>query len=70
MTQHEKIVDYIKRNGSITSFEAYTKCGITQLATRIKELKEKYGYAIESEWVVKSDTHYKKYYIVVEEREE
>jgi DeoR/GlpR family transcriptional regulator of sugar metabolism len=64
MTQHQKIVEYIKKNGSITSFDAYTKCGITQLATRIKELKEQ-GYAIRSEWVVKPNTHYKKYWIEV-----
>lgn len=39
--QKEKILDYINKHGSITSYKAYLDLGITQLATRIKELKEK-----------------------------
>lgn len=51
--QRERIVEYIKANGYITSFDAYTKLGITQLATRIKELKEKEGYTFRTEWETK-----------------
>lgn len=43
MTQKQAIVKYCQENGSITSFEAYTELGVTQLATRILELKNK-GY--------------------------
>lgn len=50
MNQKEKILDYINKNGSITSYEAYIDLGITQLATRIKELKEK-GYVFKTEWI-------------------
>lgn len=40
-TQRDKVIDYIKKFGSITSFDAYKDLGITQLATRIFELKER-----------------------------
>lgn len=43
MTQRERIIEYIKEFGSITSYEAYTDLGITQLAARIFELKQQ-GY--------------------------
>lgn len=40
MTQRERIIKYIKDFGKITSFQAYTDLGITQLAARIFELKQ------------------------------
>ncbi len=43
MTQHQRILDYIKRFGSISPLEAFRDLGITKLATRISELK-KMGY--------------------------
>lgn len=39
MTQHERIIDYIDRFGSITPMEAFTDLGITKLATRISEMR-------------------------------
>lgn len=48
MTQQEMILKYIQDYGSISSFQAYADLGITQLATRIKELKAK-GYAFHTE---------------------
>lgn len=67
-TQKEKIIEHIKKHGSITSFEAYMDLGITQLATRISELKEK-GYEFETEWITKKNkdgavVSFKKYYLV------
>lgn len=67
-TQKEKIIEHIKKYGSITSFEAYMDLGITQLATRISELKEK-GYEFETEWITKKNkdgavVSFKKYYLV------
>ena len=38
MNQREKILDYIKRFGSISPFEAFRDLGITKLATRISEM--------------------------------
>lgn len=40
MTQRERIIKYINDFGKITSFQAYTDLGITQLAARIFELKQ------------------------------
>lgn len=47
--QRQKILDYIQRWGSITTYQAYIDLGITQLATRISELKKE-GYEFETNW--------------------
>ena len=39
-TQKQKILDYIRRFGKITSWEAYSELGVTQLGARIYNLKE------------------------------
>ncbi len=67
ITQRERIIKYIRDYGSITSFEAYKDLGITQLATRIKELKEE-GYEFKTEWKTDKNRYgepisYKKYYL-------
>lgn len=56
MNQREMIIDYINDFGSITSYEAYIDLGITQLATRIKELKEQ-GYTFTTEWITKKNRY-------------
>jgi len=38
-TQCKRIIDYIRNNGYITSFEAYQKLKVTQLAARITDLE-------------------------------
>lgn len=48
MTQHNLILDYIKKHKTITPFEAYDKLGCTKLATRISELRAK-GIKIQDE---------------------
>lgn len=40
-TQCKKIVAYIRANGHITSYEAYAKLEITQLAARITDLESR-----------------------------
>lgn len=70
-TQKEKIIEHIKNNGSITSFDAYMDLGITQLATRISELKEQ-GYEFKTEWITKKNrdgaiVSFKKYYLADKE---
>ena len=42
-----RILDYLKRHGSITSVEAFQLFGITRLAARIKDLRDK-GYLIDT----------------------
>lgn len=40
MTQAEKILKHLEREGSITAAEAMSKYGIMRLASRISELKK------------------------------
>lgn len=66
-TQKQRIIDYIKQFGSISSWEAYADLGITQLGARIDQLK-KDGYEFETEWESKKNrygenTTYKRYKI-------
>lgn len=48
MTQVEKILDHIKKNGSITQREAYLDYAIQSFTRRIADLREM-GYVIRSE---------------------
>ena len=66
-TQKALILKYIAENGFITSMDAY-ELGITQLATRISELKEK-GYQFKTEDFKYKDKygkrkHYYRYYLI------
>lgn len=70
-TQCEKVLDYIRRYGSITSWQTYQDLGVTQLAARIFNLKER-GYKFSTERVytknrMEEDTHYDKYMLVENE---
>lgn len=48
-TQGEMIIEYIKRNGSITKMEAMRDLYITKCDTRISELRRA-GYNITDRW--------------------
>lgn len=67
-TQKQRIIDYIAREGSITTIEAFMELGITKLTTRISELRRD-GYDIAGEKVVlydskgKAVSHFNKYTI-------
>ena len=50
MTQHERIIEYMRLFGSITPMQAFIDLGITKLSTRIGELIRD-GYDIEKEKV-------------------
>lgn len=68
MTQKELILKYIEDFGFITSFQAYADLGITQLATRVKELKER-GYEFKTEPQKAKNrygkpVHFVKYYLI------
>lgn len=49
-SQCEKIVNYMKKYGSITQLQAYVDIGCIRLPARIYDLKRK-GYAIRSETI-------------------
>lgn len=66
-SQNDRIIDYIKRFGSITQLEALQDLGVMRLASRISDLR-RLGYPIISETaVVKNrfgeDCHIKRYRI-------
>ena len=68
ITQKDRILEYIRNFGSISSFEAYADLGITQLGARIDQLKKE-GYEIKTEWESSTNrfgerTDYKRYYLV------
>ena len=67
ITQKDRILEYIRKFGSISSFEAYADLGITQLGARIDQLKKE-GYEFKTEWERKTNrygekTDYKRYYL-------
>lgn len=53
-TQKDLILQYLHDFGSITSWEAFTQLGITQVGARIFELK-KQGYLFKKETVKKKN---------------
>ena len=66
-TQKQRIINYIREFGSISSWEAYSDLGITQLGARIDQLKKE-GYEFKSKWVSNTNrfgekTDYKRYYL-------
>lgn len=48
-TQEERVLDWMKRKGEITSAIAYNELGIIQLPKRIWNLKRR-GYKIVTKW--------------------
>lgn len=67
INQRQRIINYIREFGSITSLEAYKELGITQLATRIKELKEQ-GYEFKTKMESSKNRYnesvsFKRYYL-------
>ena len=65
--QKQRILDYIRQFGSITSKDAYVDLGITQLGARIDGL-ERDGYSFVKEWEkgknrFNEEVTYKRYYL-------
>lgn len=70
MSQKERILNYIKEFGSISSWQAYSDLGITQLGARIDGL-QKEGYKFKTEWEKSTNRYgqpvsYKKYFLIEE----
>lgn len=74
MTQNEMVYDYLKKNGSITTYESFTELFITRLSARIYDIKKKYGIELKEEWITKKNRYgricsFKKYILEGEENE-
>ena len=48
-TQKERVLDHLKEQGTITSWEAIQNYGITRLSEYIRQLRRD-GYVITSNW--------------------
>lgn len=70
MTQQERIIQYIKENGSITSWEAIKELGCTRLAGQIFSLEKKgYRFDHHTQYAVNrygEPTHFAMYTLVKE----
>lgn len=67
ISQKQRIINYIRQFGSISSWEAYSDLGITQLGARIDQLKKE-GFEFRTEWESNTNrfgekTEYKRYYL-------
>ena len=67
-SQKDRIINYIREFGSISSWEAYSDLGVTQLGARIDQLKKE-GYEFKTEWETSKNrfgepVSYKRYYLV------
>lgn len=65
MTQTEKVIEYMRDFGSITTFQAFSDLGITRLASRICDI-EKSGIKVERQTEIATNrygekVHYTKY---------
>lgn len=71
--QKTLILEYMRKYGSISSYEAYAHLGITQLGARIDNLQDD-GYVFKKEWVKNRKNgqvkDYVRYRLINEEREE
>lgn len=55
MTQHEKIIQYVKEHGSITPMEAWSNLRITKLSTRIGEIERNKGIKFDRKEISKKN---------------
>lgn len=67
INQKNRIINYIREFGSISSWEAYSELGITQLGARIDQLKKE-GYEFKTEWEHRKNRYgeevsFKRYYL-------
>lgn len=67
ISQKQRIINYIREFGNISTWDAYKDLGITQLGARIDQLKKE-GYEFKTEWESSVNrfgekVDYKRYYL-------
>lgn len=71
MTQKERILEHLKKHGSITTWDSFELYGDTRLSDKIYRLK-KDNYEFDEEWISKKNRYGKpvsfKKYILKEEK--
>jgi len=63
MSQKDKVLSHIKKHGSITPMQAFSRYQITCLAERIRDLRDG-GHRIAAEMIRKGDKRFAKYRLV------
>jgi len=63
MAQKDQVLNHIKRYGSITPIQAFSKYQITCLAERIRDLKDS-GHKIVAEYITRNGKRFAKYRLV------
>lgn len=71
MTQRERVLEYIRKHGSISPMEAFHDLGVTKLATIISYLSRKEGYVFRRKFEQKKNrfgqpVHYMRYSLLDE----
>lgn len=71
MTQRERVLEYIRKHGSISPMEAFHDLGVTKLATIISYLSRKEGYVFRRKYEHKKNrfgqpVHYMRYSLLDE----
>ena len=56
MTQKQRILEHLKKYGSITTWESFELYGDTRLSDKIYQLK-KDGYTFNEEWIKKENRY-------------
>jgi hypothetical protein len=62
MNQTERILEFMKKNDGITTYDATYKLGITRLSARISDLRE-IGIVIDDEWKEVRNRHGEKTHV-------
>ena len=63
MSQKIQVLNHIKRYGSITPMQAFSRYGITCLAERVRDARDS-GHKIATEWVKQNGKRFAKYRMV------
>ena len=61
-SQNERVLEYIRANGDITTYQAFQDLHITRLSARIWDLRNK-GYRIGSKQITKNQMTYYRYFL-------
>lgn len=60
MSQCDQVLNHMKRHGSITPMQAFSRYQITCLAERVRDARDK-GHQITKVWVKRNGKRYAKY---------
>ena len=66
MTQEDKVLQYMQKFGSISSWQAFSDLGVTRLSAKIFNLRKEWDIADETILTTNrfgEKTHYKRYFI-------